>query len=71
MHGEDPDGQQAERTDLEGNGEVGTVSRKRMLPYLSLSLLRCWGPSYKRDLGMRTLDDSHCLNVLVSRHALA
>lgn len=71
MHGEDPDGQQAERTDLEGNGEVGTVSCKRMLPYLSLSLLRCLGPSYKRDLGMRTLDDSPCLNVLVSRHALA
>ena len=44
MHGEDPDGQQAERTDLEGNGEVGTVNYKWMLPYLALSLLRCWSP---------------------------
>lgn len=55
MHGEDPDGQQAERTDLEGNGEVGTVNYKWMLPHLALSLLRCWGPSYNRDFWMRTL----------------
>ena len=55
MHGEDPDGQQAERTDLEGNGEVGTVNYKWMLPHLALSLLRCWGPSYNGDFWMRTL----------------
>lgn len=55
MHGEDPDGQQAERTDLQGNGEVGTVNHKWMLPHLALSLLRCWGPSYNRDFWMRTL----------------
>lgn len=55
MHGEDPDGQQADRTDLEGNGEVGTVNHRWTLPYLALSLLRCWGPSYNRGFGMRTL----------------
>lgn len=55
MHSEDPDGQQAERTDLEGNGEVGTVNYKWMLPHLALSLLRCWGPSYNGDFWMRTL----------------
>lgn len=32
VHSEDPDGKQAERTDLEGKGDVGTVSHRWIAP---------------------------------------
>lgn len=61
VHGEDPDGQQAERTDLEGKAGVGTVSHGWLAPTAgplpALTKVRLW-------------DESPCLNVLVSLASL-